>query len=126
MKKLCLPAALLLSVTLFLCSCGGGSDETSEAASDTVHMVHNYEKTVIAEPGCEETGIVEYNCICGSSYRETTDITGHDFSVFEVVSPTYFAEGYTVYKCTRCGRTEKRDPTPKLTDSIELPDVPIE
>ena len=134
-------AVLLLCAALFLalCSCKGetetsttDTDIDTEIDTDTgteteqpLHTVHEYESEVIAEPGCEETGVIRYTCSCGDGYEENVDATGHDFVIDEVVSPTFFSEGYTVYKCTKCGATEQRDPTPAVTGSIELPDIPL-
>lgn len=98
--------------------------ETEAAGTDTVHT-HEYKKEIISEPDCENAGSVKYVCSCGDTYTESTPATGHDFVKSEVVAPTYFAEGYTVYRCSRCGTEEKRDPTPKISDPIELPDVPL-
>ena len=42
--------------------------------------------------------------------------TGHDYSAKQnTVAPTYDEQGYTIYKCSHCTATEKRDFTAKLT-----------
>lgn len=111
-------AAVLLCAALaaVLCSCGG-SEETS------AEHVHEYESGIISEPGCEETGKIEYTCACGASYEESVNALGHDFVAVEVVEPTFFTDGYTVYRCSRCGATEERDPTEYTGGAVELPDI---
>ena len=117
MKKLYkgLPVLLCAALMLTLCGCGG----------DQGHK-HEYESTVITEAGCEETGPMKYTCPCGDEYEDSIPAKGHDFVAGEVVQPTLFSNGYTVYTCTRCGATETGDITQLINEPIELPDIPLE
>ncbi len=66
------------------------------------------EKGVTSGTKCTACGVVISGC-------ESTDALGHDISVkVSSVAPTCTKEGYTVYKCTRCDATEKRDILPAL------------
>ena len=120
MKFYIISAVILLcaALALSLCACGGNED------ASTGHR-HEYESEITVEPRCEETGIVKYTCSCGVSYEEAVEALGHDFVADEVVQPTIFTDGYTVYKCSRCGATENRDPTKYSGGAIELPDIPL-
>ena len=73
-----------------------------------------------------QENVVEATCTAAGSYdsvvyctgcneelsRETVTVNalGHDYVVYEIVPPTCTKSGYTVYKCTRCGKTYKDDP----------------
>lgn len=48
---------------------------------------------------------------CGNNDTATSSETvkcDHSFEAGETVKPTKNSEGYTLYKCTKCGTTEKR------------------
>jgi hypothetical protein len=58
--------------------------------------------------------LVVYCTRCGeelSRTHETEAELGHDFQPDKVVPPTCTANGYTLYKCSRCDATEQREPT---------------
>lgn len=65
---------------------------------------------------CDEAGYTgdTYCSVCGEllTKGEVIPALGHDFVKGETVSPTETEEGYTIYKCSRCGKTEKRDIVP--------------
>lgn len=66
------------------------------------------EKGATSGTKCTACGVVISGC-------ESTDALGHDISVkVSSVAPTCTNEGYTVYKCSRCDATEKRDILPAL------------
>ena len=66
-------------------------------------------------PTCTEAGSYEsvvYCSVCNVELsRETVavDALGHDY-VAEFIEPTCTKSGYTLYTCTRCGKTYKDDP----------------
>ena len=76
------------------------------------------------EPSCTEAGgydEVVYCSSCGAELSRshvTMAALGHDYQVYEVVAPTCTEEGYTVYKCSRCGDEDMRDITDALGHSF--------
>ncbi len=106
-----------------------GRDTVTEAeitgSEEQLHTVHEYESEMI-EPTCEETGVIKYTCACGAAYEETVDALGHDFVFYRVIDATFLFNGYTEYKCSRCGATEKRDPTEYTGSGIELPIIELD
>ncbi len=69
---------------------------------------------------CTAAGLTEgLKCDdCGKTITAQTTVNalGHDFTVkVNIVAPTCSAEGYTVYKCSRCDATEQRDRTAKVS-----------
>ena len=94
-------------------------------SEEQLHTVHEYESEMI-EPTCEETGVIKYTCACGATYEETIDALGHDFVFYRVIDATFLFNGYTEYKCSRCGATEKRDPTEYTGSGIELPIIELD
>jgi len=82
---------------------------------------HSYELTATVKPTCTTPGKRVYTCVTegvhkGETYEEIiSDALGHHFTVVkEVVAPTYTSKGYTIYKCTNCEETEKREFVPML------------
>lgn len=71
--------------------------------------VHDYTSTVTKQPTCTEKGTETFKCDCGDTYTEDIPSLGHKFEFVEKVEPTETAQGYSLYKCERCGETEKRD-----------------
>ncbi|MDR1733566.1 MAG: hypothetical protein LBR73_01595 [Oscillospiraceae bacterium] len=102
--------------------------ETREIPKLTTHEYGDW--TITTPHTCTAEAI--YSRICPvdgaiAESRSATDVgrtyaasaegrpMGHDFSVFvETVAPTSDAEGYDVYKCSRCDVTENRNATPKV------------
>jgi hypothetical protein len=79
---------------------------------------HTYTSQVTTQPTCTTAGVTTYTCVDGDhAYTQAKPpALGHDFSVKQnTVDPTYDAQGYTVYQCSRCAATENRDFTARLT-----------
>lgn len=71
--------------------------------------VHSYTSKVTKEATCTEKGVVTYTCDCGEKYTEAIPSLGHDMKFAGKVEPTETEPGYSIYKCERCGQTEKRE-----------------
>ena len=79
---------------------------------------HTYNSQITTQPTCTTAGVTTYTCVDSDhSYTQNAPAAlGHAFTVKQnTVDPTYDAQGYTVYKCSRCTATENRDFTAKLT-----------
>ena len=64
---------------------------------------HSYAETVITEPTCKKTGVMEYKCDCGDVYTEDIPkTTVHTYNCV-ITAPTCTAQGYTTYTCDVCG-----------------------
>ena len=72
------------------------------------HTMGQWETVTAAD--CEEKGEEERKCT-GCKYTETREIgpNGHSWSVKLTVAPGCVTEGYTLYECGSCGKTESRD-----------------
>ena len=99
------------TMTLICTECGDVLTMTDNAPT----------QTTVTEPDCTNDKVVTYTASlkpAGKTYKNTTDpvtvpdtALGHDYSVeHETVAPTATEEGYTLYKCSRCGEI---DPTHK-------------
>ncbi|MCD8085029.1 MAG: hypothetical protein LUF28_01630 [Clostridiales bacterium] len=74
---------------------------------------HAYEldEDASTEPTCTEDGENVYVCaVCGDTYTETVDATGHAYEAV-VTAPTCTAGGYTTYTCSVCGDSYTADET---------------
>jgi hypothetical protein len=80
------------------------------------HVEHDWDNGVITTPAtCEVYGERTYTCqVCGETYVERIPAFGHDWVFAEVVEPTYDAQGYTVYVCSRCGETKHDNFVPPI------------
>ena len=90
----------------YICSeCNSTEIRTVEANG---HVNSNVMKEKEVEPTCTEKGSydeVVYCTVCGdelSRISKTIDPLGHDYKE-EIISPTHFEKGYSVFTCTRCG-----------------------
>ena len=101
--------------TTYTCSRCGDSYVTDEVAA----LGHNPAEAVKENETaatCTEAGSYEsvvYCSVCDAELsRETVEVAklGHDYQVKEIVPPTCTKSGYTVYECSRCGKTYKDDP----------------
>lgn len=94
----------------YTCSkCGAKKEERVEP-----YPSHDFVKDEKASSAatCERAGMECTICShCGSEGPSTpVAALGHDFSVkVETVAPTCQNRGYTLYKCSRCDKTEMRD-----------------
>lgn len=90
----------------------GGEDPAPTLTPDPGHT-HNYTVTITREPSCTLKGVKTYTCECGDSYTESIAALGHDWVIKEQVATVYgdngeiVTQGYTVYRCTRCGEEYK-------------------
>ncbi|MBQ8942861.1 MAG: hypothetical protein IJ050_00005, partial [Clostridia bacterium] len=67
---------------------------------------------------CTEGGEHTKQCTgCAKTITETTAALGHDYQFTRTVAPTCLAQGYDIYTCSRCGATENRNLTAKLSHS---------
>ena len=98
---------------------GFNEDGTIAESGDEKPHEHTAGEAVqenVVEATCTAAGSYEsvvYCTACGEELsRETVTVNalGHDYVVHEIVPPTCTKSGYTVYKCTRCGKTYKDDP----------------
>lgn len=75
---------------------------------------HNYITTVIKAATCTEKGENKITCSdCGECHTENVLAKGHNYA-FNVVNPSYTAQGYTTHTCTVCGNSYKDNYTDKL------------
>ena len=65
---------------------------------------HPWELTASRLATCTDDGGNLYTCTeCRKTRIELLPALGHDYVVEEVIEPTELEDGYTVYKCVRCG-----------------------
>ena len=75
---------------------------------------HNYITAVIKAATCTEKGENKITCSdCGECHTENVLAKGHNYA-FNVVNPSYTAQGYTTHTCTVCGNSYKDNYTDKL------------
>lgn len=75
---------------------------------------HNYITSVIKAATCTEKGENKITCLdCGECRTENVLAKGHNYA-FNVVNPSYTAQGYTTHTCTVCGNSYKDNYTDKL------------
>lgn len=87
---------------------------------------HTFESVITSEPGCTTTGIRSKTCtVCGDVVTEILPALGHDWQIKSQVQTEYdndgqlIQQGYTIYKCSRCGEEYRSDdsvnPSPPTT-----------
>ena len=65
---------------------------------------------------CTQAGHATVYCnVCGAQFDRELPVSDHKFKPYQVVEPTYISDGYTVYQCENCDKTEKRDYVPALS-----------
>lgn len=91
---------------------------------------HTHEYISMGAPGnptCTKPGRVYRVCKYCNTGVEVDDpnrpALGHDYQLDRVVPPTTTAQGYTVYKCTRCSSKYEADFVDPLPASETRPDV---
>ncbi len=87
-----------------------------------IPLCNNYpsENPVVKDPTCTAEGYEEYMCaVCGASYQETIDATGHSYSE-TVVPPTCTSDGYTLYVCSSCNHSYTDNTVPATGHTVEL------
>ena len=97
------------AVVGLVCTVCGEKGETTPVGEP---LGHDYEE-VIVEAGCEQAyGYIETCTVCGDKKPFVAfegDLANpgweHAYEVEEVVEPTCSAKGYTVYTCTKCGKS---------------------
>lgn len=81
--------------------------------------VHDYSKTVVSEPDCENSGKYYYICSCRDDYYEYPEALGHAESEWITdKKPTASNWGHRYTKCTRCEKTLKEEDLPPTAVDI--------
>ena len=94
-----------------------GSKETKVIAATGVHVYVGWKVT--KAPTCTTAGVKERTCTgCNAKETMTLQATGHKYTT-STVKPTYSAKGYTLYKCSLCGKSYKSN----YTNMLVLPSV---
>ncbi len=94
-----------------------GSKETKAIAATGVHVYGRWKVT--KAPTCTTAGVKERTCTgCNAKETMTLQATGHKYTT-STVKPTYSAKGYTLYKCSLCGKSYKCN----YTNMLVLPSV---
>jgi len=90
-------------------------DEEREV-NRTDSVLYNTFDTEFRAPTCTENGYLRIipptDAVNGEIFEETIPALGHDRVKGKVISPTCTEEGYTEYRCLRCGDIEKRELVP--------------
>ncbi len=109
--------------TKYVCSACG--DSYIDGSSYTPPSEHDlFVEQVITEPDCTHGGERKLACRnCEYVRIESLPELGHDYKE-TIVQPECDAEGYTIYRCTRCGDEYKDNVTQKLPHSYEPTVVP--
>lgn len=86
---------------------------------------HNWQFTVIVEPGCETTGLGHEVCsLCGEVQENVVlEPTGHEWVTTEIHPASYDSDGDMTYVCSACGQS-KTIVLPMLT-GISITQQPI-
>ena len=94
-----------------------GSKETKAIAATGIHVYGGWKVT--KAPTCTTAGVKERTCTgCNAKETMTLQATGHKYTT-STVKPTYSAKGYTLYKCSLCGKSYKSN----YTNMLVLPSV---
>ena len=91
---------------------GTFTDDVTEWLEDGFDLDENGTVIVHVHSWSDATCTEPEKCACGETQGTAL---GHDFVAGEVVAPTFDAQGYTVYDCSRCDATENRDFVNALT-----------
>ena len=87
--------------------------------TDTVQEIpatgHSYKDHILQEASCEKNGVIASICEkCGDTQKKDIEKQEHDYYK-TVVKATKYQQGYTIYKCKKCGYSYKDDYTEKVT-----------
>ena len=94
-----------------------GSKETKVIAATGVHIYGEWKVT--KAPTCTAAGVKVRTCTgCNAKETMTLQAIGHKY-IASTVKPTYSAKGYTLYKCSLCGKSYKSN----YTNMLVLPSV---
>ncbi len=81
--------------------------------SQTAPTTHTWDAgTVTKAATCTTAGTMTYTCTdegCTETKTVMIPATGHSYVAKETVAPTCTEKGYTVYECSVCGNTVKKD-----------------
>ncbi|MCD8147700.1 MAG: hypothetical protein LUD84_10590, partial [Clostridiales bacterium] len=102
-----------------------GDEISRETVTVTATGIHTYvlDEDASTAATCTEDGENVYVCsVCGDSYTETVEATGHDY-VAVVTAPTCTEGGYTTYTCANCGDSYVADETEATGHSYEATEV---
>ncbi|MBQ2446274.1 MAG: hypothetical protein II272_07515 [Oscillospiraceae bacterium] len=82
---------------------------------------HNYDRSTVKEPTCTEEGADLYTCgVCGRSYEETVEATGHSEELRDALAPTCSSVGYSGdLICTVCETVLEQGKTLPMTEHDE-------
>lgn len=106
---------VVLSVLLLFSSCGHSHSWTEATCTDPrtcskcgetegSPLGHDYEKEIISDASCLESGILRYTCKrCSYSFEEVIPAFGHEKEILKRVEPGCTTSGYESAKCARCG-----------------------
>lgn len=96
---------------------GVGNYAESVTVPFRIYCNHKTVQTSVDEEAtCQHTGHEHVTCqLCGYQFERELPLAAHSFNPRDTVEPTYTRDGYTVYECSVCGTTEKRDYKPALS-----------
>ncbi|MBE6773848.1 MAG: hypothetical protein E7544_06455 [Ruminococcaceae bacterium] len=87
-----------------------------------LHTEHDFSTEIedmSKEPTCKDEGVTFKTCACGNFEYKTVPSTGeHSLVKGETTAPSCTEKGYTVYTCSGCGSTEKKDEVAALGHSF--------
>lgn len=85
---------------------------------------HEWISSILIEPTCMQTGLLEYSCKkCDEKYTETLSELGHNWDDGKITKDaTFYEEGVKIFTCLRCGET-KNGTINKL--DVLLPEMPF-
>lgn len=108
--------------------CGYGLIDFEAAITQLKQTGQEHLNTVTGETAasCTSEGTISRLCtICGQTSCETIPAAGHSYQPGSMIPPGYTSEGYTVYTCSRCGQTIRKDFTACLTLPAPVLSAPL-
>lgn len=77
---------------------------------NTEAHAHYYEEEITKEPTCLEEGEKTFTCEdCGDSYTVSIPAGQHNFQQVSTVAPSKAGHGYSLFRCSLCGKMEERN-----------------